>query len=620
MPKRRVPVRALREIADAVSAERSTSFATVEVGRAALVAALRDKLHASPELAAALARVQADNPMSSAVGIGPGASVVHNAGPVFRAAYLIRAAQRTQAADDPSAQATAERRYLRQHQTAQAAREIGAMRLDAARAAYGRTLGWYARDDDRVTPECAAASGKNFDPTHPPAIGLPGLGPHVGCRCVAGPPHAGAAFLSGGVPEVAPLPGTTVREPAHLPGDAAIAASVSSGRAVDLAASSKKPKPGPGGTEVQGDGLTYDPATRSFHPTTSAEGDFNSKHPRVAKGKAGGGKFTNKSGGGSGSGSSKGSGSKGSGSGSKGSGSKGSSGGSSGSSSGGSSGSSSAAQTAASKRLIAATAAAAKAKTAADKKAAAAEVAAAKAALVAAKAKAAADAKAHPPAPSKTVGMAVDSMEKASTPSPIGAPGGPGLWRHKGKQLPPYIQHIAKALIRGGMAESHAIASAVNTVKRWAVGGGQVHPDTQAAAGKALAEWEADKAESHAHSNGQAGIELADGPHRYRRKKGGTRVPVDLAVQVGSVPVRASGDGPRVTGSATGRAAFLVALGKRKKKRRRRPVSLSFWNEAKHPRAPKGTHLGGEWWKAGSLGSSKKKTHDDLRGLLTGRD
>lgn len=48
-----------------------------------------------------------------------------------------------------------------------------------------------------------------------------------------------------------------------------------------------------------------------------------------------------------------------------------------------------------------------------------------------------------------------------------------------------------------------------------------------------------------------------------------------LAVQAGSVPVRASGDGPRITGVSTGRAAFLVALGKRKKKRRRRAVALA---------------------------------------------
>src|SRR4051812_37826817 len=222
----RVPVRALRAIADAVSAERSTSYATTEVGRAALLVALREQVHASPALAAQLARVQANTPMSTSIGVGPGASVVHNAGPVFRAAYLIRAAQRIGAAADPAAQTAAEQRYLRQHQGAQMARELGAMRMDAARAAYGRTLGWYARGDDRMTPECAAANGKNFDPTHPPGIGLPGIGPHVGCRCTPGPPHEGAAFMPGAPANVTALPGTTVREPAHLPGDDVISASV----------------------------------------------------------------------------------------------------------------------------------------------------------------------------------------------------------------------------------------------------------------------------------------------------------------------------------------------------------------------------------------------------------
>lgn len=69
-----------------------------------------------------------------------------------------------------------------------------------------------------------------------------------------------------------------------------------------------------------------------------------------------------------------------------------------------------------------------------------------------------------------------------------------------------------------------------------------------------------------------------------------------------------------------GGRALLAALAARGLPASTAPTDLSFWNEAKHPRAPKGTHLGGEWWKAGSLGSSKKKTHDDLRGLLTGRD
>jgi hypothetical protein len=150
------------------------------------------------------------------------------------------------------------------------------------------------------------------------------------------------------------------------------------------------------------------------------------------------------------------------------------------------------------------------------------------------------------PAPMTSMGFAVDSMEKATVHDPIGKPGGPGLWHHKGKQLPAYIQHVAKALMKGGMAESHAIATAVNTIKRWAAGGGDVHPDTRAAAAKALAEWEAAKAETH------------------------------LAVQTGSVPVRSSGDGPRVTGNTTAKGAFLVAYtrGRRRRARSRRSMAI----------------------------------------------
>jgi HK97 family phage prohead protease len=84
--------------------------------------------------------------------------------------------------------------------------------------------------------------------------------------------------------------------------------------------------------------------------------------------------------------------------------------------------------------------------------------------------------------------------------SPIGSPAGPGLWHHKGLQLPAYIQNVAKAFLRKGVPESEAIARAVGVVKDWAAGrapnGGHVHPDVQAAAAKAVAEWEALKAAS----------------------------------------------------------------------------------------------------------------------------
>jgi len=90
--------------------------------------------------------------------------------------------------------------------------------------------------------------------------------------------------------------------------------------------------------------------------------------------------------------------------------------------------------------------------------------------------------------------------ELEATPRPLG-PG--SLWRTpdrhtSGRQkLPNYIEHIADALRRGGMEESQAIATAINSVKRWADGGGHVHPEVRAAARRAVAEWERLKETHH---------------------------------------------------------------------------------------------------------------------------
>src|SRR4051812_23817301 len=97
--------------------------------------------------------------------------------------------------------------------------------------------------------------------------------------------------------------------------------------------------------------------------------------------------------------------------------------------------------------------------------------------------------------------MAKDSLAKASIHEPVGK--GP-LWKHKGWQLPAYIQHIANDLReKRGMTESRAIATAIAVVKRWAAGGGNVKPETRAAANKALAEWEALKAKAAASRAGK---------------------------------------------------------------------------------------------------------------------
>jgi hypothetical protein len=90
--------------------------------------------------------------------------------------------------------------------------------------------------------------------------------------------------------------------------------------------------------------------------------------------------------------------------------------------------------------------------------------------------------------------------ELSSTHSPLGTQ---GLWHTPSKkipdkqQLPAYHQNIAHALMRSGMSESAAIATAINATRRWASGKGKVHPEVVAAARAALAEWEHLKATHH---------------------------------------------------------------------------------------------------------------------------
>lgn len=84
----------------------------------------------------------------------------------------------------------------------------------------------------------------------------------------------------------------------------------------------------------------------------------------------------------------------------------------------------------------------------------------------------------------------------------------PGIsnWVDKVKGLPDYIERIAKHLHYEQRYEiGRAIASAVNTVKRWAAGGTVrehggpvVSKETQAKSAAALAEWEAKKGAAHA--------------------------------------------------------------------------------------------------------------------------
>lgn len=79
-------------------------------------------------------------------------------------------------------------------------------------------------------------------------------------------------------------------------------------------------------------------------------------------------------------------------------------------------------------------------------------------------------------------------------------------WVEEQGGLPDYIERIAIHLIRKGMSHSHAIATAINTAKKWCATG-EVHQwpgiqrinlGSRAEACKAVARWEAMKAAAKA--------------------------------------------------------------------------------------------------------------------------
>lgn len=71
-------------------------------------------------------------------------------------------------------------------------------------------------------------------------------------------------------------------------------------------------------------------------------------------------------------------------------------------------------------------------------------------------------------------------------------------WVEDAGGLPDFIHSIACALIRDhGFTVSRAIATAVNRIKAWSSGGGNVNADTRAKASAALAEWEKKKASAN---------------------------------------------------------------------------------------------------------------------------
>lgn len=108
----------------------------------------------------------------------------------FRAHYVYNATKRLEAGGS----LTQERVYFNQHLAAVRQRRKAAALTDKMRARYGTTLGWHAKMDQRTSPECRAANGKNFDAGRMPAIGYPGA-VHPYCRCRPGKKFATSATV-----------------------------------------------------------------------------------------------------------------------------------------------------------------------------------------------------------------------------------------------------------------------------------------------------------------------------------------------------------------------------------------------------------------------------------------
>jgi len=87
------------------------------------------------------------------------------------------------------------------------------------------------------------------------------------------------------------------------------------------------------------------------------------------------------------------------------------------------------------------------------------------------------------------------------TPAPYGKPGGPGLYGVAGNKHSDYFEQIVKALMeKRGMDKGRASAIAWGVLRKWAHGGGGVHPEVAAAASRALAGEAAASAKAHAHA------------------------------------------------------------------------------------------------------------------------
>jgi hypothetical protein len=189
-----------------------TVTASYAVSIAVLLAALRTRFRLSRSALKALGAVLTfvtERPPVVTGTIGPASRQVQSMHAARRAQYVTAASKRVLAAEAEArakgesveaareAALERERRYYAQHQAAMWQRSTAAGRIDLEVATHGPLLSWNAMHDGRATAECLAADRKNFYVTPPPYIGLPGIGPHFGCRCFPSAPRPGAKLLPG---------------------------------------------------------------------------------------------------------------------------------------------------------------------------------------------------------------------------------------------------------------------------------------------------------------------------------------------------------------------------------------------------------------------------------------
>lgn len=150
-------------------------------------------LGSSPAAKAVAALVAANLILpTSGRGAASNAQAIENL--ILKGFYAINATTRIQSSQDKESAIRREANYHAQHVAAVDSRGTSAGAVDEAAARYGLILSYRAVLDEETTPECRAAHGKNFRADTRPLIGWPGTA-HGRCRCVAGPPIAGAQEL-----------------------------------------------------------------------------------------------------------------------------------------------------------------------------------------------------------------------------------------------------------------------------------------------------------------------------------------------------------------------------------------------------------------------------------------